>query len=68
MHFPAGTRVDCQWTFDNSAENPFNPSSPPKRVRFGEQTVNEMGALVMDVIATPRELPKTPSEKVSVAP
>jgi hypothetical protein len=50
---PAGTRVDCVWTFDNSADNLANPSHPPLRVRFGEQTTNEMGALVMDVIATP---------------
>ena len=50
VRLPAGTRVDCEWTFDNSSENSANPSSPPKRVRFGEQTTNEMGALVLDVI------------------
>ncbi|HET6246229.1 MAG TPA: hypothetical protein VFE47_00885 [Tepidisphaeraceae bacterium] len=50
-HLPAGTRVDCTWTFDNSSNNPANPSNPPKRVTFGEQTTNEMGAVVMDVIS-----------------
>ncbi len=50
VNLPAGTRVDCEWTFDNSSGNPANPSNPPKRVKFGEQTTNEMGALVMDVI------------------
>jgi hypothetical protein len=51
MHLPAGTRIDTEWTFDNSAANPTNPSQPPKRVTFGEQTTNEMGALILDVIA-----------------
>jgi hypothetical protein len=50
VRLPAGTRVDCEWTFDNSADNPANPSRPPRRVRFGEQTTDEMGALVLDVI------------------
>ncbi|HWE04654.1 MAG TPA: cytochrome c [Tepidisphaeraceae bacterium] len=53
LHLPAGTRVECVWTFDNSSDNLSNPSNPPKRVRFGEQTTNEMGALIMDVIQTP---------------
>jgi mono/diheme cytochrome c family protein len=50
---PAGTRVDAHWTFDNSAANPANPSIPPKRVVFGEQTTNEMAALLLDVIPAP---------------
>lgn len=53
LHLPAGTQLDCSWSFDNSADNPANPSHPPRRVTFGEQTVNEMGALVMDVVETP---------------
>jgi hypothetical protein len=50
LRLPAGTRVDAVFTFDNSAENPSNPSVPPRRVRFGEQTVDEMGAVLFDVI------------------
>ena len=38
----AGTRFDVEAVFDNSANNPNNPTSPPKRVRFGEDTTNEM--------------------------
>lgn len=57
LRLPGGTRLDCQWTFDNSADNPANPSHPPKRVRFGEQTTNEMGALVVDVIYPPGRRP-----------
>jgi mono/diheme cytochrome c family protein len=50
VRLPAGTKVDSVWTFDNSAENPAQPSQPPRRVRFGEQTTDEMGAMVLDVI------------------
>jgi hypothetical protein len=39
---PAGTRIDVDASYDNSAGNPANPSSPPKRVSYGEQTTDEM--------------------------
>ncbi|HEX8915805.1 MAG TPA: cytochrome c [Humisphaera sp.] len=52
VKLPAGTVVECVWTFDNSADNPAQPSNPPRRVRFGEQTTDEMGAIVLDVIRT----------------
>ena len=29
---PKGTRIDAELTYDNSAGNPHNPNSPPKRV------------------------------------
>lgn len=38
---PAGTRLQCIATFDNSAENPFNPD-PKATVRWGDQTWEEM--------------------------
>jgi hypothetical protein len=39
---PKGTRIDMVAHFDNSARNPANPSSPPRDVRWGEQTTDEM--------------------------
>jgi hypothetical protein len=39
---PAGTRLTVDAVFDNSADNPMNPSSPPKRVTWGEETDDEM--------------------------
>ncbi len=39
---PAGTRLTVDASFDNSAENAMNPSSPPKRVTWGEETDDEM--------------------------
>lgn len=42
VKLPAGTRLEMQYTYDNSAANPHNPSDPPREVKFGEQTTNEM--------------------------
>ncbi len=39
---PAGTRLVVDAVYDNSAANPSNPSSPPKRVTWGEETDDEM--------------------------
>jgi peroxiredoxin len=38
----AGTRVEVEAIYDNSDKNPNNPTSPPRWVRFGEQTTDEM--------------------------
>ncbi|CAN5471346.1 hypothetical protein BH11ARM2_BH11ARM2_14610 [soil metagenome] len=43
---PAGTKIVVEGEFDNTAENPRNPSDPPKRVRWGEETTDEMFLLV----------------------
>ena len=51
VRLPAGTRIDVRWTYDNSASNSANPSSPPRRVTYGEQTTDEMAFLVFDLIA-----------------
>ena len=42
LDLKAGTRLEIEAIFDNSSKNPNNPSNPPKRVMFGEQTTNEM--------------------------
>jgi hypothetical protein len=39
---PTGTRITLEATFDNSDENPSNPSSPPRRVTWGDGTLDEM--------------------------
>lgn len=50
LHLPAGTMIDVCWSYDNSDANPGNPSRPPRRVTYGEQTTDEMAFLVFDVI------------------
>lgn len=42
---PKGTRLDAEVHWDNSTDNPRNPSNPPVRVTWGEQSKDEMGSL-----------------------
>lgn len=42
---PAGTRLEAEITYDNSAENPRNPFSPPERITWGLESTDEMGAI-----------------------
>jgi len=42
VHLPAGTVLSLVAHYDNSVNNPHNPNNPPKEVRFGEQTTDEM--------------------------
>jgi len=54
-----GTRLDVEISYDNSSENPNNPSSPPKRVRFGQQSTDEMGSMSIEIVpARERDLPE----------
>lgn len=46
LRLPKGTIVNIEATYDNSADNPRNPNSPPKPVTWGEQTSDEMFLLV----------------------
>ncbi|HEY7119251.1 MAG TPA: hypothetical protein VH475_21860 [Tepidisphaeraceae bacterium] len=50
LRLPAGTKVEMLYTYDNSADNPRNPSNPPQRVRRGEQTTDEMGITFISVM------------------
>jgi len=48
---PKGTKLHTVIRYDNSAENPRNPTSPPKRVRWGEQSTDEMGSVSLRIVA-----------------
>lgn len=50
---PKDTVLEVEIHWDNSAENPRNPSSPPIRVQWGEQTKDEMGSI--SLIAVPQK-------------
>lgn len=39
---PAGSALESEVTYDNTTSNPNNPNSPPKIVRRGEKTTDEM--------------------------
>ena len=47
ISLPAGTRLDGEVHWDNTAENPRNPSNPPIRVTWGEQSKDEMGTVAL---------------------
>lgn len=57
LFLPKGSRVVMHYTYDNSTNNVRNPSLPPKRVRFGLETTDEMGELWLQA------LPRTPQER-----
>ena len=50
VELPAGTRLSMRYVYDNSAENPKNPSSPPRRVMAGNSSLDEMAILMLQVI------------------
>lgn len=51
---PAGTWILCSGGFDNSTRNPHNPNAT-KRVRWGEQSFDEMFVGFMNVAELPAE-------------
>jgi len=51
LRLPEGTRLDMEFTYDNSINNPRNPNHPPKRVTWGEQTADEMAEIHLRVVA-----------------
>ncbi|AWM36395.1 Thiol-disulfide oxidoreductase ResA [Gemmata obscuriglobus] len=51
VRLPKGTVVTAELTWDNSANNPRNPSTPPVRVRWGEASYDEMGAITFRTLA-----------------
>jgi hypothetical protein len=59
VKLPKGTRLEMQYTYDNSAVNPHNPSDPPREVKFGEETTNEMAfAFVSLTLDSPAQVPE----------
>lgn len=50
LALPRGTTVTMRYTYDNSAENPRNPQLPPRQVRWGQRSSDEMGDLWLQVL------------------
>jgi len=55
---PAGSRLVMRTSFDNSADNPFNPNDPPQRIVYGEQSSDEMAELLLQL------LPVDPADRI----
>ncbi len=54
LELPSGTTLDVRWIYDNSSDNPRNPSHPPARVRFGPRSLEEMCDVWIQVIPSGR--------------
>jgi hypothetical protein len=50
---PAGARLEMEFFYDNSASNVRNPSRPPRRVRSGERSLDEMGNVTLQLAPEP---------------
>ncbi len=50
---PKGAVIHWQYTYDNSANNPHNPSDPPVRVHGGSSTKDEVDHLWLEVLPAP---------------
>jgi Flp pilus assembly protein TadD/mono/diheme cytochrome c family protein len=50
VFLPKGSVIRMRFSYDNSADNPRNPNSPPKRVKAGNRSSDEMGHLWLQVL------------------
>lgn len=50
VRLPKGSVLTLDYTYDNSAGNPRNPSSPPRRIRWGLESKDEMGELTLQLL------------------
>jgi Flp pilus assembly protein TadD len=50
VSLPKGSNIEMRISFDNSTANPRNPSNPPKRVRSGPRSQDEMGHVWLQVL------------------
>jgi Flp pilus assembly protein TadD len=60
LDLPKGTVLSMRWTYDNSTANARNPNTPPRRVRDGNRSVDEMAHLWVQV------LPREPSGRLAL--
>src|ERR1700679_3722628 len=54
LDLPQGTRIDLEYTFDNSENNPRNPVHPPVHIHWGEETKDEMALVFLTVVVPTR--------------
>ena len=63
---PKGTTIRMRAHFDNSADNPANPSDPPVAVTWGEQTTNEMCIGFLQLTRDDEHLGNKPPARLSI--
>ncbi len=52
---PRGTRLVVQMSFDNTADNPRNPNSPPIDINYGPQSTDEMATCSFMVLPVSKD-------------
>ncbi len=62
LDLPKGTVVEVVASYDNTSENPRNPNKPPKLVKWGEATTDEMGIGFISLTKKDQDLTK-PGQK-----
>jgi len=50
VRLAAGTRLEGRFVYDNTADNPLNPSRPPRRVLYGPRSADEMGEIWIQLV------------------
>ena len=55
LDLPAGTVLKTRLVYDNSKDNPENPNSPPKRIKWGRESDDEMGSVTLTVVPRHRD-------------
>jgi hypothetical protein len=55
VKLPAGTKLDVLISWDNSDTNPHQTQHPPKDVRWGPRSVDEMGTITLSVMVNKPE-------------
>ena len=55
IDLPAGTVLSTRLVYDNSAANPENPFDPPRRIKWGRESTDEMGSVTLTVVPKEKE-------------
>jgi hypothetical protein len=50
VQLPKGTKLVMEYLYDNSTNNARNPNNPPKPVRYGMNSSDEMGELWLQIV------------------
>jgi len=55
LPLPKGTRIDLEFVYDNSSDNPRNPNNPPVDVTWGPESTDEMACMTFGLIVDSEE-------------
>jgi mono/diheme cytochrome c family protein len=50
VRLPRGAVIDVELTYDNSSANPANPFNPPRRIKWGPASTDEMGSVIFGAV------------------